>query len=88
MIYEPQNRWAKSAQGVFQQNKSKADADAWTSLTSPEAAKDLLPVRISPLEHEVSAIFLLNAQHHLIEMVALFRGALTGGCFGAHRPIL
>ena len=47
------------------------------SLTSPEAATDLLRVRLSPLEHEVFAIFLLDAQHHLIEMVALFRGTLT-----------
>lgn len=48
-----------------------------TALTSPALARDVLRVRLGPLEHEVFAVFLLDTRHHLIEMVELFRGTLA-----------
>lgn len=46
-------------------------------LSSPEAVRDLLRVKLGGLEHEVFAVLLLDAQHRLIRYWELFRGTLT-----------
>ena len=42
-------------------------------LSSPQAVRDFLWVRLGGLEHEVFAVLMLDAQHRLIEYVELFR---------------
>ena len=46
-------------------------------LTSPDAVRDFLRVKLGPLEHEVFAVLMLDAQHRLIEYVELFRGTVA-----------
>jgi DNA repair protein RadC len=45
--------------------------------TSPAAVRDFLRVRLAPLEHEVFAVLMLDAQHALLDYVELFRGTVT-----------
>lgn len=44
---------------------------------SPEAVRDWLRLRLGPLPHEVFWVLLVDARHHLIDAVELFRGTLT-----------
>ena len=46
-------------------------------LSSPQAVRDFLRVRLGGLEHEVFAVLMLDAQHALIEYVELFRGTVS-----------
>jgi len=46
-------------------------------LTSPQAVRDFLRVKLGALEHEVFAVLMLDAQNRLIDCVELFRGTLT-----------
>ena len=46
-------------------------------LSSPQAVRDFLRVRLGGLEHEVFAVLMLDAQHRLIEYVELFRGTVN-----------
>ena len=46
-------------------------------LSSPQAVRDFLRVRLGGLEHEVFAVLMLDAQHRLIEYVELFRGTVS-----------
>jgi len=46
-------------------------------LTSPDAVRDYLRVKLGKLEHEVFAVLMLDAQHRLIEYVELFRGTVA-----------
>ena len=46
-------------------------------LTSPQAVRDFLRVKLGGLEHEVFAVLMLDAQNCLIEYVELFRGTVS-----------
>ena len=46
-------------------------------LSSPQAVRDFLRLRLGGLEHEVFAVLMLDAQHRLIEYVELFRGTVN-----------
>jgi DNA repair protein RadC len=46
-------------------------------LSSPEAVKDFLRVRLGTLEHEIFAVVHLDSQHRVIEYVEMFRGTVT-----------
>ncbi len=45
-------------------------------IDQPHAARDLVRLRLAHLPHEVFAVALLDAQHHLLDFVILFRGTL------------
>jgi DNA repair protein RadC len=47
------------------------------ALTSPQLAHYFARLKLTTLEHEVFAVFLLDAQNRLIEYVELFRGSVT-----------
>jgi DNA repair protein RadC len=47
------------------------------TLSSPQAVRDFLSVRLGRLEHELFAVLMLDAQHALIEYVELFRGTVS-----------
>jgi DNA repair protein RadC len=47
------------------------------TMSSPEAVKDYLRLRIGALEHEVFAVLFLDAQNRLIELKEMFRGSVT-----------
>jgi DNA repair protein RadC len=49
-----------------------------TALTSPQLTRDSLTLNLAALEHEVSAVILLNGRHRVIEYVELFRGTIDG----------
>jgi DNA repair protein RadC len=46
-------------------------------MSSPEAVKDFLRLRLGSLDHEVFAVLFLDAQNRLIELKDMFRGTLT-----------
>lgn len=46
-------------------------------LTSPQAVRDYLRLRLADRPHEVFGVLLLTAQHQVIEFVEMFRGTLT-----------
>lgn len=46
-------------------------------LTSPQAVRDYLRLRIADLEHEVFVVLFLDAQHRLIACEEMFRGTLA-----------
>ena len=46
-------------------------------LSSPQAVRDFLRVKLGTLEHEVFAVLLMDAQNRLIEYLELFRGTVT-----------
>ena len=46
-------------------------------LSSPQAVRDFLRVKLGALEHEVFAVLMLDAQNRLIEYVELFRGTVS-----------
>src|SRR5438067_10724541 len=48
-----------------------------TVLTSPQAVRDYLRLRIADLEHEVFVVLFLDAQHRLISCEEMFRGTLS-----------
>ncbi len=48
-----------------------------TLLTSPQAVRDYLRLRLGDRPHEVFGILFLTAQHQVIEFVEMFRGTLT-----------
>lgn len=47
------------------------------ALTSPQAVRDYLRLRIADLEHEVFVCLFLDSQHRLIAVEELFRGTLA-----------
>ena len=46
-------------------------------LSSPQAVRDFLRIRLGTLEHEVFAVIHLDAQHRVIEYVEIFRGTIS-----------
>lgn len=59
--------------------RSSRSASAYGSdaMPSPERAGEIACLRIGTLEHEVFAVFWLDAQNRVIEFEQLFRGTLT-----------
>jgi DNA repair protein RadC len=49
-----------------------------TSMTSPQAVRDFLSIKLGALEHETFCVLLLDSRHRLIEYVELFRGTIDG----------
>jgi len=47
------------------------------TMSSPQAVKDYLRLRIGTLEHEVFTVVFLDAQHRLIALKEMFRGTVT-----------
>lgn len=47
------------------------------TLSSPEAVRYFLQMKLGTLEHEVFATLLLDSQHRVIDYVELFRGTLA-----------
>ncbi len=47
------------------------------AMTSPQAVRDYLRLRLGDRPHEVFAVLFLDAQNRLIETVEMFRGTLT-----------
>lgn len=47
------------------------------ALSSPQAVRDYLQLKLSPLAHEVFVVLLLDTQNRLIESHELFRGTLN-----------
>jgi DNA repair protein RadC len=48
------------------------------SITSPEATKDFLQLKLARLEHEVFAVLWLDNRHRVIAFEELFRGTIDG----------
>jgi DNA repair protein RadC len=48
-----------------------------STMSSPEAVKDFLRLRIGSLDHELFIVLYLDAQNRLIEVKDMFRGTLT-----------
>ena len=46
-------------------------------LSSPQAVRDFLRIKLGTLEHEVFAVIHLDAQHRVIAYVEMFRGTVT-----------
>ena len=46
-------------------------------LSSPQAVRDFLRIKLGTLEHEVFAVIHLDAQHRVIEYVEMFRGTMS-----------
>ncbi len=46
-------------------------------LSSPQAVRDFLRVKLGTLEHEVFAVVHLDTQHRVIEYVEMFRGTVS-----------
>lgn len=47
-------------------------------MSSPQAVKEFLTLRLSDLQHEIFGVMLLTTRHTLIDFVELFRGTLDG----------
>jgi len=47
------------------------------TMSSPQAVKDYLRVRIGALDHEVFSVIFLDAQHRIVALREMFRGTLT-----------
>jgi DNA repair protein RadC len=47
-------------------------------LSSPQALREFLALKLGTLEHEVFAVLLLDSRHRLIDYVELFRGTIDG----------
>jgi DNA repair protein RadC len=47
------------------------------ALTSPEAVRSYLRLRLGTRPHEVFAVVFLDAQNQVIDILELFRGTLT-----------
>ena len=45
-------------------------------LSSPQAVRDFLRIKLGTLDHEVFAVIHLDAQHRVIEYVEMFRGTI------------
>jgi DNA repair protein RadC len=48
------------------------------TLTSPQATKDFLRLRLSRFEHEVFAVIFLDNRHRVIAFEEMFRGTIDG----------
>ncbi|HUL13009.1 MAG TPA: DNA repair protein RadC [Methylococcaceae bacterium] len=48
------------------------------SLTSPNAAREVIQLKIAEYEHEVFLCLLLDSQHRVLELAELFRGTIDG----------
>ena len=46
-------------------------------MSSPQAVRDFLRIKLGTLEHEVFAVIHLDAQHRVIEYVEMFRGTVS-----------
>ena len=51
--------------------------DRGPMMSSPEAVRDYLRLRVAALEHEVFIVLFLDSQHRLISCDELFRGTLA-----------
>ncbi|SFQ17354.1 RadC family protein [Pseudomonas borbori] len=51
-------------------------AQRGAAFTSPELVKEYLIAKLAGFEHEVFAALFLDAKHHLIEYVEMFRGTI------------
>jgi hypothetical protein len=47
-------------------------------MTSPQAVRDFLSIKLGTFEHESFCVLLLDSRHRLIEYVELFRGTIDG----------
>lgn len=47
-------------------------------LTSPEAVRAFLRLRLAELDHEVFGLVLLDNRHHVLDVQELFRGTIDG----------
>jgi DNA repair protein RadC len=47
------------------------------ALSSPQAVRDFLRIKLGTLEHEVFAVIHLDSQHRVIEYVEMFRGTVS-----------
>jgi DNA repair protein RadC len=47
-------------------------------LTSPEATRDYLKLRLAGVPYEVFAVLLLDNRHHVLRYMELFRGTIDG----------
>lgn len=47
-----------------------------TQMSSPNAVRDYLTVKLAAYEHEVFVVLFLDTQHRLIEYVEMFRGSI------------
>jgi DNA repair protein RadC len=70
---------AASADEVLQQARQMLSRRVrrGATMSSPEAVKDYLRVRMAGLEHEVFTVLFLDAQNRLIEVKDMFRGTVT-----------
>jgi DNA repair protein RadC len=48
-----------------------------SALSSPQAVKYFLQLKLADKPHEVFAVLFLDAQHRMIEFSEMFRGTLT-----------
>jgi len=55
----------------------EARAHYGSALTSPQAVRDYLRLRLSGLEHEVFVCVWLNVQHRVLEFQEVFRGTIN-----------
>jgi DNA repair protein RadC len=71
--------WDKRRESLVRRALAALDAQlrSVTPLTSPQAVRDYLRLRLVSLEHEVFAVLFLDAQNRLIAYEELFRGTLT-----------
>ena len=46
-------------------------------LSSPQAVRDFLRIKLGALEHEVFSVIHLDSQHRVIAYVEMFRGTVT-----------
>lgn len=49
-------------------------------MSSPDATRQYLRLRLQQLEHEVFAVLFLDNRHRVIDYVELFRGTIDGAC--------
>jgi DNA repair protein RadC len=54
------------------------------TMSSPQAVKDYLRLEIGVLEHEVFCVLFLDAQHRIIALKQMFRGANAAAVILAH----
>ncbi|MCY1372778.1 hypothetical protein D9M69_600100 [compost metagenome] len=60
-----------AARKVIEQKVQRGEA-----FTSPELVKEYLIAKLAGFEHEVFAALFLDAKHHLIQYVEMFRGTI------------
>ena len=56
-------------------------------MTSPNAARDYLTMRLAPRDHEVFTILFLDSRHRLIDCLEIFRGTIDGASVHAREVV-